>query len=732
MRSSDKSLESILKPQNLSLYCNKCSISLRISICLSTFNQEKYVKIQLLIIVFSLCCASVFAANRDVCSSCSYTTIQNAIDHALSGDTIRVAGENFNEEIYINASGLVLTLEGGYNSAFSARNSTTTLNGRFQIYTSSAGSVEIDGFTIINSASQGIYSANNTTDLTVTNCIIHDAFSSGVYVYDPGNTVIDGCEIYSNGNTGGIGITRLTASKSITLTNNIIHSHTCTSCTGIYMSLVQSSDVIQGNTIYNNHNGIWLIATDASSSPSISNNRIFNNTQYGLQQGHGSSIIKNNYFYKNGFGGIYYYLIDSPQILNNLFALNGSYGYGLLMGLGTTGPIVKNNIFYYEFHGLFMDSSSSTTPSSVSHNAFFHDQLLDVRDLRTGYNETPGSYNDINHFSYTNSNLMIDPRFVDADNDDYTLQSDSFLIDEGDPSSDYSAESAPNGGRINIGPQGNTSSANTSAASPTISNISATQLGNDIVINFDTNTSIHDLWLKLEYYDGSGYQVVTPASITGDTYSVGYYRGRIVSGAAQALVWNSASSVFGLGSHITRIRATVEHGSATALVISADFNLNFVTPTPTPTSTEVPTETSTPTPSPTVSPTATPSPTPTPTASATPSRGPKTPTIQARKARLRSGGILRLPLRISDNDSATAIIEVTLRPIESDARNIKRNLGNFEVSLPSENPYYLDLGRRNLSKGTWEYCVRAKNNSNLFSPRSCAELIVEDRRSGVR
>jgi parallel beta-helix repeat protein len=56
-------------------------------------------------------------------------------------------------------------------------------------------------------------------------------------------------------------------------------------------------------------------------------------------------------------------------------------------------------------------------------------------------------------------NISSDPDFVDAANDDYHLNPTSPCIDIGDPSSAYSNEPEPNGGRINMGAYGNTSSA---------------------------------------------------------------------------------------------------------------------------------------------------------------------------------------------------------------------------------------------------------------------------------
>jgi hypothetical protein len=62
-------------------------------------------------------------------------------------------------------------------------------------------------------------------------------------------------------------------------------------------------------------------------------------------------------------------------------------------------------------------------------------------------------------FAGTNGNITGDPLFVDAPNRNYHLRADSPAIDAGDPADDYSREPQPNGCRVNMGFNGNTTNA---------------------------------------------------------------------------------------------------------------------------------------------------------------------------------------------------------------------------------------------------------------------------------
>ncbi len=83
-------------------------------------------------------------------------------------------------------------------------------------------------------------------------------------------------------------------------------------------------------------------------------------------------------------------------------------------------------------------------------------------------------YNDFfkNIFNYTSGgvpglgDISLDPKYLDPVNGDYRVNNTSPTLDAGDPADPFSAEPAPNGGRINMGTYGGTNSATSKLSAP--------------------------------------------------------------------------------------------------------------------------------------------------------------------------------------------------------------------------------------------------------------------------
>ena len=135
--------------------------------------------------------------------------------------------------------------------------------------------------------------------------------------------------------------------------------------------------------------------------------------------------------------------------------------HGFYLEYGVTASIKNNIIANCSRYGIF-ESDTDSDPTAVHYNLFYNNTLGHY------YNENSTAYTDITVMNEALAGICLgniegDPIFVDPASDDYHLQSSSPAIDAGDPSSDYSLEPQPNGGRINMGAYGNTSEATISS-----------------------------------------------------------------------------------------------------------------------------------------------------------------------------------------------------------------------------------------------------------------------------
>jgi len=155
--------------------------------------------------------------------------------------------------------------------------------------------------------------------------------------------------------------------------------------------------------------------------------------------------ILNNTISNNNWNGIY--LMDTqadspefPVISNNIITNNGNYGiYEDYAGVDLIAATVTYNSFYNNIPGDYHDHT---------------------QNVYTGADEINQHVD--NGSCVVDHNIDGDPLFIGGNPFDFHLQEASPCIDAGDPASDCSKESEPNGGRINIGAFGGTSEATTS------------------------------------------------------------------------------------------------------------------------------------------------------------------------------------------------------------------------------------------------------------------------------
>ncbi|MEN6641875.1 MAG: Ig-like domain-containing protein [Armatimonadia bacterium] len=295
-----------------------------------------------------------------------------------------------------------------------------------------------------------------------------------------GDTVLVGAGTYTeNIDFGGKPITVRSADPTnpVVVAATIINGNASGSVVTFQTSETAAS-VLSGFTITNGAGTTtsWGLSGGGiyckSSSPTITNNIIRGNSANfggGVECENGSPTISNNIVSGNTViphesaatgAGVDCYAdpgnpATTPVIANNTIVGNSGIAGGGIH-CENSSPTIKNNIIANNTDGGAIHLVNDSTP---------------VISYCNVYGNTPEQYMNIADQTGLNGNISVDPLFVDAGSGNYCLQSTGgrwtglawFLdavtspcVDAGDPASDYSNEPAPNGGRINIGFDGNT------------------------------------------------------------------------------------------------------------------------------------------------------------------------------------------------------------------------------------------------------------------------------------
>lgn len=519
---------------------------------------------------------SAGAANRDVCPTCTYISIDQAVEAAQSGDTIRVVGGTYSSGISMSNSTKSLRFEGGYSGNFSERdwNAYPSVIPAASLNYYYSGDVVIDGFTIAGSSGQGVFAWSFNSTLTLQNSRVHSHAEAGINLLGIKAATIVGNLVWNNGGYANIDIADASHTSLVITDNTVFDGPECTSCSGIYATNIKSADVIARNTVYGNYMGLNIRTASATEAPSIERNTVYGNQSYGIYFIGGSPTVRHNIIYNNGGHGFLWILPRAGSFLNNVFANNAQSGL-FASGNSADTPVIKNNIFYRNQHGLYIAGTMSGWGGTnlrpvTENNAFFENsmgELVHSSEYPWSFeSETPGAYGEINAPTWSNFNIVQNPGLVDPDNGDFSLRAESFLIDEGSAQDAYDLEPAPNGGRVNIGPDGNSSNAATSPDAPNLSNLSARENGEDIILSFDTSTTTSAYWLKLEYSTGSAFNEIAASSLEGDSIIRGY-KNRVESGSEVEVTWKRAHHVIPAGTSTIALRVTLSHGNQSAVSI---------------------------------------------------------------------------------------------------------------------------------------------------------------------
>ena len=202
-----------------------------------------------------------------------------------------------------------------------------------------------------------ITSADNTTYTLIDNinCSI---------VVERSNIIIDGNGYTLNGSSLNVTLGfNLTSVNNVTIRNINIDSFTTA---GIFL-FQSSTNLIYGNNITNNYNGIWL---DSSVNNTISENSISENNWYGVYLGNFShhNNVSGNELKANSQHAINIDLSSNNNIIRNNIRENKRRGLNL--NFSSSNTISDNNVEANSWNGIRLTSSSDNiiTRNNVTGN----------------------------------------------------------------------------------------------------------------------------------------------------------------------------------------------------------------------------------------------------------------------------------------------------------------------------------------------------------------------------
>ncbi len=264
----------------------------------------------------------------------------------------------------------------------------------------------IEGNRVYNNVMPGILSEGYTSGIPMRGSVIKNntVFNNGdgIYIRYTQDTFVLNNTVYSNNNTNyfgeGDGIPLQSSSNNV-IAGNVVFKHRNS---GLHIWGGQptaqkpkygrtDNNVFYNNMSYENRRG-FFISSSYSDNNKFYYNLVYKNTNAGLHIGHANSKnneIFNNTVVKNHKSIQFYYGSEvSNRFYNNIFALN-SIGFS-----GHTRPI-----------------------QNFSNNAYFREDFSRLRS---------NSIRDVDPNA-----ILDDPLFVDVNNDNYRLISNSPLIDKG-------------------------------------------------------------------------------------------------------------------------------------------------------------------------------------------------------------------------------------------------------------------------------------------------------------
>ena len=451
--------------------------------CLFTFSQNQ------------ICVDGSSTGSENGTPANPYHTIQAAIAVASNGDIIKVAKGTYSELVQILQKKVQLlggfAGSGDFNSANPEQNKTiikgTSTTPCISVYMDAAisGSLIINGFTI-NNGQRGIELSGGWSgfldNITIENNIIEnngtpDTERGGGIALEGKNITIQNNTIRNNkaGRGAAIGVTG--NSTNFFIADNRIENNTgyadhaggVSICgTGTFTRNIFDGNEAAKDCGYGWGGAILIFGDDQTSTVVSLSHNVYRNNKAPDRGGavfvdDGATVnMEHELLYQNNTaksGAAIYVDADykyNPSTLNmNNCTVSGNLSDGAALFVQGSKAYIENSIFWN--NGNDFEAIDDGTATAV---------------LTVNYTLT--------HQGFTGTgNISSDPLFVNSTNGDFHVKSKagrfdpvtgqfvnddvhSPAIDAGNPTSDYSNEPAPNGGRVNLGCYGNTPEASKS------------------------------------------------------------------------------------------------------------------------------------------------------------------------------------------------------------------------------------------------------------------------------
>ena len=300
-----------------------------------------------------------------------YATIQEAIDAASTGDTIKISKGRYTENIVVDKS---LTIRGKkYKTRIQAAD-----NGS-PVVTVTAGNVELKQFDT-RGGSFGV-TADGVSGLELQSLRIKDAQADGIFLSHIDDVFINKCRVYEN---AGKGI--LLENTSANTTNTIKKCRIYRNI-GYGITLEEADEtLIESCRIYDNGN-FGIDVGEAAVGTQIKKNRVWGHFWYGIGMGYRSydSIVEGNVCSKNGqgihLGG------SAGEARRNLCEKNE-----IGIELGESAWIVeRNKARKNTSHGFLVDDGAQGSDNTLTNNESTDNQGSGFRILS---GESEGLYKD--------------------------------------------------------------------------------------------------------------------------------------------------------------------------------------------------------------------------------------------------------------------------------------------------------------------------------------------------